>query len=414
MKLVQKAFAFCILISLVSPSHSDDGEEISHLEKANQLFTQTHQMTKGKALVEQISIVEKFAQQHADDFFIYSMLTQDLSWRYSRAGLHSKAIEAMDATYGKDEGETSEIANYTAVPAAPEILKLASNYPILMLNEAHHNAQHRVFTYRLLDKLWDEGFRYFAAEVFLPECEQELEKAYVTPNCGFYSQEPIFANLILKAKEMGFQIISYDNDLPNKSQTTEERETNAASVIQGKVFAKDPDAKLVVHVGYAHINEKDWLAGKLSQLTGLEILTVNQVSHTERSRQDLESPIYKHVAKNLSSEPVALSNGEKFWCEPKKECDIEVFWPRTRFHNNRPEWASLGRHSIEMDSSICKGKAPCLVEVLLHDKADEVPSDRIVIDKADGATSVFLQQGRNTVIVTGADGSQLSKKELDI
>ncbi|GLP98036.1 hypothetical protein [Paraferrimonas sedimenticola] len=398
----------------VEQKDSDESDRSSRLKQANELFVKTHQLTKDKSLVEQISIVENLSKQHENDFFVFSMLTQDLSWRYSRAGLHHKAIKAMDATFGQDKGEISQLKDYVAKPAVPMLLELAGDYHIVMVNEAHHNAQHRVLTYRLLDELWAKGFRFFAAEALTPECEQELNKGYVTANCGLYPQEPIFANLIGKALDMGFKVLSYDSDLPNITNTTNERETNAASVIQRKVFLENPNAKVIIHVGFAHINEKDWLAAKLTKTTGLETLTINQTSYIERSRQGLESPIYQYVAQKSFGEPMVLAKGSELWCAQDKACDVSVFWPRTRLVNGRPEWAGLGRQSIELDSTACKSKAPCLVEVFSQYQLDETPTDRIILNGNSEPTSVFVQPGTNTIVVTGADGTQLSVEKREV
>jgi hypothetical protein len=161
-----------------------------------------------------------------------------------------------------------------------------------MFNEAHDIAQHRVLTYRMLSGLWKQGYRYFAAESLNSSASSQINKGYVTNNIGYYTRESIYANLVLKAKEIGFEIISYDLHKPSKLNTIDERETNSALTIKEKVFDKDPNAKIIIHVGYSHINEEEWLASKLKSITNLETLTIDQTTRIERSNREFEHPTY--------------------------------------------------------------------------------------------------------------------------
>ncbi|KGJ87994.1 hypothetical protein [Thalassotalea sp. ND16A] len=71
----------------------------------------------------------------------------------------------------------------------------------------------------------------------------QIDKGVITNQAGYYTREAIYANLILKAKELGFEIVSYDQHKPTKLNTIDERETNAALTIKEKIFDKDPDSK---------------------------------------------------------------------------------------------------------------------------------------------------------------------------
>lgn len=124
-----------------------------------------------------------------------------------------------------------------------------------MFNEAHDTAQHRVLTYRMLSGLWKQGYRYFAAETLNSSATSQISKGYVTNDIGHYTNESINANLVLKAKEIGFEIVSYDLHKPSKLNTIDERETNSALTIKEKVSDKDPNVKVIIYVGYSHINE---------------------------------------------------------------------------------------------------------------------------------------------------------------
>lgn len=80
------------------------------------------------------------------------------------------------------------------------------------------------------------------------------------------------------AIKLGLKVVSYDVD----GRTTQEREAGQARNLYRKVFAKNPDAKLFVHAGYAHIDKAKGRLGntvpmamQLQQLTGIEPLSID-------------------------------------------------------------------------------------------------------------------------------------------
>ncbi|GAA59777.1 hypothetical protein P20652_1641 [Pseudoalteromonas sp. BSi20652] len=163
---------------------------------------------------------------------------QDLGVKYSFAGLHKKALVAKDSTAESETLALEDLTDYKAKSAESEILKRSQLHQIVMFNEAHDIAQHRVLTYRMLSGLWKQGYRYFAAESLNSSASSQINKGYVTNNIGYYTRESIYANLVLKAKEIGFEIISYDMHKPSKLNTTDERETNSALTIKEKYLIK--------------------------------------------------------------------------------------------------------------------------------------------------------------------------------
>jgi hypothetical protein len=84
---------------------------------------------------------------------------------YSQIGLNQQALEAADLAYEeKPAPSPNPLKGLRPVSAFEPILRFARNSRIVMVNEAHHVAQNRVFMRDLLVKLREEGFDYFAAE----------------------------------------------------------------------------------------------------------------------------------------------------------------------------------------------------------------------------------------------------------
>ena len=399
---------FSLLASYSALSAGHDNKQF--LLEAVKISNQIQAQTKGKSLVEKIVFIEAFAKKLSHNPVALDILMQGLGIEYSFAGLHKKVLVAKDRRPESNNSVLEDLTGYKATYAVSEILKRAETHQIVMINEAHDIAQHRVLTFRILSGLWRQGYRYFAAETLANYAASQIDKGYVTNQMGYYTRETIYAQLVLKAKELGFQIISYDQHKPRKLNTIDERETNAAQTIKEKVFDKDPDAKIIIHVGYAHISEDKWLASKLKNITELDTLTIDQTTRIERSNEKYEHPTYTKAVKDMGLQaPFVFTKGDKSWSSDSKKWDITVFWPRTTYLNGRPEWASLDRENYSISSSDCKNSYPCIVEVFKFNLKDEVPLDRVIISSKEEHKSVFLSQGNNTVITSDSNGNQIAK-----
>jgi hypothetical protein len=350
---LKKTILFYLLVSSSVFSEEHDHEQF--LLQAVKIGNQIQEQTKGKTLVERISFTEGFAKDFSNNPIALDIIMQDLGVQYSFAGLHKKALVAKDISVKSEKLVPEDLTTYKAKDAISEILKRSQLHQVVMFNEAHDIAQHRVLTYRMLLGLWEQGYRYFAAESLSSSATLQIDKGFITQQVGYYTRETTYANLVLKAKEIGFEIVSYDLHKPRKLNTIDERETNSALTIKEKVFDKDPNAKIIIHVGYSHINEEKWLASKLKSIIGLETLTIDQTTRIERSHTKHEHPTYTKAVKNVELlEPFIFVKGNEVWSSDSNKWDISVFWPRTRYLNGRPKWASLGRVNYSVSTNDCK------------------------------------------------------------
>ncbi|GIU49810.1 hypothetical protein TUM4438_34240 [Shewanella sairae] len=405
---MKKIILFCLLAS--SSVFSEEHDHKQFLLEAVKIGNQIQEQTKGKSLVDKISFIEGFAKEFSNNPIALDIIMQELSVEYSFAGSHRKALIARDKTAQIENSSFEDLTSYKEKDAVVEILERAKIHQIVMVNEAHDIAQHRVLTYRLLTGLWDQGYRYFAAEALSSSSSEQIDKGFITNQVGYYTREALYANLILKAKDLGFNIISYDQHKPAKLNTIDERETNAGLTIKEEIFDKDPDAKVVIHVGYSHINEEEWLASKLKSIINLETLTIDQTTRIERSSTKYEHPTFTKTVKSVELQgPFIYVKGNETWSSDSNKWDISVFWPRTRYLNGRPKWASLNRKTHDLASNECKNLYPCMVEVFKFNYTDEVPLDRIIISSKEELKTVFLSQGNNIIVTSDSNGNQIEK-----
>lgn len=164
-----------------------------------------------------------------------------------------------------------------------DVVKKVKNEKLVVINEAHHLANHRYLTGSLLKKLYNEGFRYFGLEA-ISEIKAIDSMSFPVQSSGFYTSESTMANLIREAKKIGFTVFEYDDF------NTEDRETTQANNVYNKTFGIDKDAKVLIHCGFSHANEdenskKVWFAAKMNQLYKINPFTISQTNYRKTNKR---------------------------------------------------------------------------------------------------------------------------------
>src|SRR5699024_361650 len=179
----------------------------------------------------------------------------------------------LEETIQKSEGV------YTSKKEVLEKIKeLGESEQVVMLNENHWMPNHRILAAQLLDPLKEAGFHYLAVEAVYEGKDHYLnERKVPTHPTGYYTREPYFGLFLRKAKELGFEIISYDRF------DTENRELEQAQNIYNTI-KNDPEAKIFVYAGGAHVNEKkakyDYkrMAAYFKEISNIDPITIDQTT----------------------------------------------------------------------------------------------------------------------------------------
>ncbi len=240
------------VINMANKSYLDSLKNINYLKPLDILISNE------KRLIQ----IKKFKQ-------IYP---QQLNTCYSFLHLQDSIKKIIGINYKKNKNKkTLKITN-------KNIKKIVKNHRVVMLNEAHHNVNHRLFAETLLEPLYSEGFRLLAVEAYLKTDTINLRK-YPISTSGFYLKEPYFANFIRKAIKIGYKIIPYESY--NNSNEINSREKNQANNLV-KQFRNATNSKLFVYAGYDHIikNNGDskykWMAEYFKNITKIDPLIINQ------------------------------------------------------------------------------------------------------------------------------------------
>jgi len=315
---------------------------------------------------------------------------QYLSWYQTFIGDYPHAAASFSIKQpAQPDDSPSPLSSpgYTARPALDAIAKLARNQQAVFFNEAHNVPLTRTLTVQLLGKLRAEGFNYFAAETLYQSDTKLQSRGYPIKDSGFYTEEPICAEMVRTALKLGFKVIAYE---ALSDATGDAREAEQARNIYNQVFRKDPAARLVLDAGYAHIQESGIFLGgssmaeHLHKLTGINPLTIEQTMLFPHQSAVDDHPYYAAVMQKLHpKEPIVFVNqaGKPWALRPGY--DVSVFFPPQEMRRDRPTWLSLGglRKAYFVNGDRCDRTFPCLVEARYADEGeDAIPADRLALD----------------------------------
>lgn len=341
---------------------------------------------------------------------------------------HAAALKYADSCGGSWGDSTSGLPEgVRAVDAVTLIGRAADTARVVMVNERHHAASDRLLTLRLLPLLWEKGYRYFAAEAFDSRDSLMNGRRYAeSATTGGYVDEPVFGEVVREARRLGFMLVAYEME---PSQATgadslnpqQRRDLAQARNLHDRIFARDPSAKVLIHAGYAHIQEQPtatWfpMAGYFRELTGIDPVTVDQTVLAETSVPEREHPAYRAAidAGFASAGPVVLVDGAGRPHPPIRfsAVDMQVVSPRTTYTRGRPDWMDLGarRRAVDLTLPECE-KSHCIVEVYAAgDPPTAVPLDRTETRTA--IVRVFVaSRGRSRVRLLSPAAAVL--RELD-
>lgn len=339
-------------------------------------------------------------------------------------GNYGEALRYADLAYGTHAmgrlAGADELKGYRPVDAIGALTRASRSAQVVMINEAHHVPQHRALTIELLRSLRRVGFTYLATETLYEADTQLEERGYPTSQTGYYTAEPVYGDMIRIALKLGFRVIPYEAQGITNS---DERERGQARNLIERVLKIDPKARLLVHAGYAHIDEAGadrvgatTMAQRFKESTGIDPFTIEQTEMTEHSSREFEHPLYQYVlGQGLVSRPAVFQNAlGKLWAQDRGRHDATIFHPRSRpisrEEGARPDWLRLGgsRDPYRLPNKVC-GTAPrCLVRArAASETEDAVPLDQLEVLAALRMPMLMLPAGDFIVEVQDPEGNQI-------
>lgn len=408
-------------------------EQIAASDKSERIMQEAN---KHKGLLAQYQVM-RYAYVTDKRPAFRLIFGQYVSWYQTFIGDYPDAAASFSikqAALGDDHPSPLADARWHARPALEAIPELASKYQLVYLNEAHNIPLTRTLTVQLLGKLRKEGFNYFAAETIYQTDTKLQSRGYPTNKSGFYTAEPISAEMVRTALKLGFKVIGYE---ALSDATGDAREAEQARNIYKSVFKQDPHARLVVEAGYAHIQKSgEFLSGSsmaehLFKLSGINGLSVEQTMLIPHPVKSDDHPDYAAIVKQLHpAEPIVFEDDAGKPWSLRPGYDVSVVFPPQQLRRGRPTWLSIGhlRQPFFVSGDRCENHYPCMIEARYADEgADAIPADRMVLDpiplnatltdrvrQGQGAPvgELYLRPGRYNLTIDNANDDQIFAQSI--
>lgn len=377
----------CMSAAVFAQSTSQwKARQIEASRKSEQIM---HEADKHKGLLARYQVM-RYAYAADKDPAFRLIFGQYLSWYQTFIGDYPDAAASFSIKQPLEKDDSPSplsSSDYSVHPALEAIPELARNYRLVFLNEAHNVPLTRTLTVQLLGKLRQQGFSYLAVETLYQTDTTLSSRGYPTAASGFYTEEPISAEMVRTALKLGFKVVAYE---ALSNATGDAREAEQASNIYREVFKLDPHARLVVEAGYAHIQKSGVFLGgssmaeHLHKLSGIDGLAVEQTMLIPHQTADQDHPYYTAIVQQRQPKaPVVFEDKSgKPWAL-REGYDVSVVFPPQELRRGRPTWLGLDglRQPYFVSGDRCKEHFPCLIEARYADEGrDAIPADRMVLD----------------------------------
>lgn len=339
---------------------------------------------------------------------------QHAAWLLSYINDYKNTLSVWDrgediANKLRSEDSMYFIQQCKPVNAKEFIIERAKKEQIIILNEAHHQPYHRVFTESLLAELYKAGYRYFGAETLNYIDTSLNQRKHPVVWSGHYTLQPQYGNLIRSALQEGFYVFHYEGNGNGK-----EREIAQAKNIKA-ILDTNPSAKIIIHCGFGHLYEgelEEWgkaMAGRLKEFTGIDPFTIDQETWTEKSSSEYENPLFKII--NLDYDAVFIdSSGNLFNGIPHhNQYDVRVYHPRSIWIDGRPHWIFFNneRQSFFVNEKITVS-FPCLVFAYFAEEnySLAIATDIIELKNKDDKVALSLSKGEYNIVIKDRTGNE--------
>ena len=316
--------------------------------------------------------------------------------------------------------------------ALETVIDQARQAQIVIINEAHDQPFHRHVIAQLGAALSEE-FDVFAAETFN---YLKLGEGREPGSLGWYDNEPVFAREIATLEEAGYRFVAYeiradqrDPDAESREARIAVREEAQANNLIAEVLEDDPDARLLVHVGYSHVLEAPqprgegepphvWFAARLKDKTGIDPLTISQTHCSPAPAPAEVAPVDEEAAAQAGAEdgaepagtapdlaPGALALADGADAAPEGAVDLFLAHGPITFTDQRPDWRrAAGDVAVEIPEALRPEGGPVILEARApQDTLEHVPADRLLVYPGE-APVLLLAQGEWVVTAWTADG----------
>jgi len=312
----------------------------------------------------------------------------------------------------------------SAIDALEHIVERAREHQIVIINEAHHLSRCRAFATEVLKALRPLGFDYFAAEAFSPEVAGWKFGEPIAVTFGFYTRDPVFAELIRTAGALGYTLVDYEM-LPEQAPTEPKppletiaiREQAQAKNIVKNVLEQNPKAKILILCGYGHAADNPpapdaprFFAARLKELTGIDPLTISQTAgQPGLGDEDRSEQTKAALSRFHRSRPFILRSGGSYVLAGPSDrmMDLSLFHPNLADVNGRAGWlvADDSRRPVAITVPVSVQKREAILQALpIGEGKHSVPADQYMLPKDTPVGTLYLKPGRYRLQIESPTG----------
>lgn len=335
---------------------------------------------------------------------------------------------------GLRRGDAAERGITGVQPALPQLAALVEGRQVVMLNESHGHSSQRAANFLFVRELRKLGFTHLALETLANDrvegdpCRSSVlsdeglpSRGHAVRATGYYTNDPVYAELLRMALAEGYVPVAYDHTLPDprSPQREQEQARNIACVIE-----RDPDARIVVIGGGSHTSKQPGADGqpgmmgaRLNALLPTEPLSIANFTVVLRGLPDSPAAAGYHDPVRdglLAGQPYFADTAEGPYTVPGY--DRVAFLPAPAARSPEAGWLRLGGWRVPAPAvPLACALAPCLLEARrVGEGADAVPGDRCVVGSAGGSCTLFLTPGNYDVTLLDAGGASSAPHRLAV
>ena len=325
-----------------------------------------------------------------------------ISILYSRVGRYKEArreAEACGTQFIDNMRFKRHYKDVKAIPLSEMMDSIIENNRVIMMNEMHFNPHSRAFVISWLEKCYQNGYRYFAAETLrASDSLLNQRRTVLRGETGWYSDEPVFGDLFRTALNMGYTLVPYEGD-----GFGVDREVNQAKNLVKNILDKDPEAKFLLLGGFGHIADRNgWysMGRYFKEQSSIDPFTMDCIFFDDAygETDSLQTVYYNLIDAMPNREPIFLYDTVKHNYPSNSGMDATCCLPRTHFiEDNIPDWKLYnGKVLFTLDRRfIDKNGFPkgCVSAFLKSEGEQCVPIDQYMYGKDEKEFKLALYKG---------------------
>lgn len=405
--------AVVVLMMLSTAAMAQDGATQADLEAAN---AASQLLGKGRYLdaAERLRPLAFDSAGKAKPGFVHGQ------WLEMRTLMTAEPVEAEPAPAEDAEARAiaERVAAATPRDAIAEIVARAARTRVVILNENHGVPRHRAFALEVARALRPLGYSVLAAETFVSDGTQAAmtrlaESGYPTlSGTGYYTRDPVFADFVRQSLSLGYLPLAYEITQAERGGGTSRAESiarreEAQANHLAQALAADPKAKFFVYVGFSHVTERpiqgwdegtySWMATRLKAKTGIDPLTIDQVTLGPQMGRDTGLARQALAAKGYDRSTILFDNDRPVTVgQYAGAVDLQVYHPAARMVKGRPDWlAAMNRRPLAIPLGFVPQRGERLVQAFIAGESDDaIPVDQVLVRAGEDVPSLLVPGDR--------------------